>query len=55
MSVLLFVLMLGAVGQQEPRATTLQRAQQELTAGRRAEAKRLLANYEEVLATLCPE
>ena len=47
MSVLLVVLMLGAVGHQQPRATALQRAQQELTAGRRAEAKRLLADAAE--------
>jgi protein O-GlcNAc transferase len=47
MSALLLVLMLGAAGQQEPRATALQRAHQELTAGRRVEAKRLLADAAE--------
>ena len=36
-----------ASGQQISRATTLQRAQQELAAGRRAEAKRLLADAAE--------
>jgi tetratricopeptide (TPR) repeat protein len=36
-----------AVAQQIPRATALQRAQQELAAGRRAEAKRLLADAAE--------
>ena len=45
--VIAVVLMLGAgapaAAQQDARATTLQRAQQELTSGRRAEAKRLLA------------
>jgi tetratricopeptide (TPR) repeat protein len=43
-SVLLAVVVLGAVAQQEPRAAALQRAQQELAAGRRLEAKRLLTD-----------
>ncbi len=44
MSVLLAVLTLVAGAQAEPRAATLQRAQQELAAGRRVEAKRLLTD-----------
>lgn len=44
MSVLLAVLMLATSAQAAQRAATLQRAQQELTAGRRVEAKRLLTD-----------
>jgi tetratricopeptide (TPR) repeat protein len=43
-SVLLAVLMLATSAQASQRAATLQRAQQELTAGRRVEAKRLLTD-----------
>lgn len=44
MSVLLVVVLLGTAAQPQPRAATLQRAQQELAAGRRVEAKRLLTD-----------
>ena len=44
MSVLLVFVLLGAATQPEQRAATLQRAQQELAAGRRVEAKRLFAD-----------
>jgi tetratricopeptide (TPR) repeat protein len=43
-SVLLVVVLLGTAAQPQPRAATLQRAQQELAAGRRVEAKRLLTD-----------
>jgi len=50
-SIMAVVLLLAAVApagaQQDARATTLQRAQQELTSGRRAEAKRLLGDAAE--------